>query len=1411
MKHIFTSTIRSLYTLVFVLSFVYGNTSIAQTNVALTATAVNGPGGGSGTCIPTPNLYGPCLYNNGIIPTYNTGGSGGAWSFTWTSTNNGVDSWVKFYWTPGNIPPANSISKMVFYKDNRPMIKADIKYWNSLTSSWVNHATYLNYNNVIADSINFPAIPISTDTIMIANINAGSQSSVTTNPNFREIQIWSMTSCTGTPSTSIQAKYNGSIVNSPVTNVCVGNIVSLSATSNNVSSGHAYQWQRGTSSTGPWTSISGATQPGIDVQAFGSYFYRVIDTCVNSASYAASSSVEVTSALQSLATLSPDYFQSFESWLTSCATGQYLRDIPTANWSNSPPSGLKTWRIDSITTVYTSGWNTATVGTYSPTSWPSTFPTSRSARSHTAGLPPGSTSNLDLHMDLSTPIGGKAMYFYMINQVGSAPVGTDSLKILLSIDSGATWSQLASWDTAAAWRRRIVPINTNSNNAIIRFQGYKSTDIALNESSDIGVDSVYIVGPCSGMPSAGFINLTSPVIACPGTVINLTPNGTTMAGGLVYTWEQSTNLATWSNAVGGSGYSNFSFTTPTLNDTIAYRLKVTCGSNIAYTNTIQFNVPQPQYASIPFSENFESWMTRCINTSVCPSCSLESPSDYWVNFPTVGNNSWRRQDQGALANWTSNTNGSISGNAPQGGYYARFHSNQVSNGITGNLDLFLNCSTVVGNKELQFLYNNVTGTDSLRVWLSTNGGGNFTKITTIGANPNGWANQIVPIASNSSTTVIRLVGSSDVNGSDIAIDQLVVLPPCNGSPNPGIISSASPCPGTAFTVSLLNLSLVANLNFQWEESTSATGPWTQISGATSTSYSTNTVFSNVYYRVRAICLNTNDTSYTPVKLIPIANFYYCYCNSNAISNIGADIGNFNVMWVYTPPLPGSPVPVSVVTNVGTATPLTNNTNAIGTYTDNRYPTTPLIPLYHDSTYQFSVTQINSGNFLSSTCSIWLDKNRDGIFGTGERIFKKNTSQSSNPSEEVDTMYYVPDSLPIGITGLRVVLENPINNSSLVCGQFNAGETEDYLVEIRYPPCDGPTNAGGAYTRDTLGCPGYVMTFGDTTHEHKRHNISWLWEYSPDGNSWAVVPGSQMHDSITLTINGPTYARLRMICVKDFIIDTTYSNAIKISINPPYACYCYSLADGGTMDTSDIGSFVLGSYVFANNPPGPHLLNGEAIQMRTDNTKDTIVLWTNTTYPFMFYHIMKSPTHADAKITMFMDFNNDLLYNITPSYNERIYTGYTNANNYLINGFITIPPYAVPNIRTGMRIILNNDTSPNVQSDSACGAYFSGETEDYVVIFKNQTSVETLGNINQFYVFPNPTEGVFSVSFNALKPVSNATVSVFNLMGIKVTEKQFTQAGKEFSHNFDLSGFSKGVYLVELKADEERIVKRIVVK
>ena len=148
--------------LIFVGLFLFGITQNvqSQTNLARSATA-NHSGGGQ---ISTG--YGPPLYNDGVIYNYNIGGT---YNWGWVTTSG----WIDFTWTS-----AKTISKMVFYKDNRPMTTCTLQYWNG--SAFVNFYTYSNSN--IQDSITFSPV---TTTVLRMNTVAGSS-----NPNHREIKIY---------------------------------------------------------------------------------------------------------------------------------------------------------------------------------------------------------------------------------------------------------------------------------------------------------------------------------------------------------------------------------------------------------------------------------------------------------------------------------------------------------------------------------------------------------------------------------------------------------------------------------------------------------------------------------------------------------------------------------------------------------------------------------------------------------------------------------------------------------------------------------------------------------------------------------------------------------------------------------------------------------------------------------------------------------------------------------------------------------------------------------------------------------------------------------------------------------------------------------------------------------------------
>jgi hypothetical protein len=1148
---------------------------------------------------------------------------------------------------------------------------------------------------------------------------------------------------------------------------CPGNSQTLTV---NVplASGYFFQWQESTNGGATWTNV-GTNSNVYTFTPTTTTLYHAIVTCTNTSTPSTSANVTVNAAPPTYAAL--PYFQDFETWTNYCDS----MDIPVGtgtNWENDPSTGDDSWRRDDQGA--TANW-TFNFGGYFPPSI-SGLHSARFPSSIASGLPPG---DLDLYVNCSAQVGNKALYFYHINQVAFS-VG-DTLLVLLSTNGGTSFTQIGSFDTATSWKKHYLPIVSNSAQTIIRFRGTNPSF----DWTDIGLDSVYVAPPCLGTPVAGLVSPAGTQSGCPGGTYNLSVTGSSMAGNLTYQWQQSINNGvTWTNIPGAN---NIAYTTPALYDTVRYRMYVVCnGSSLADTSTaVIFNIAAPIYASLPYTQGFETWVNYCD--------VLDVPGTSWLNTPATGDDSWRRDDQGASANWIFPPGGAYVPAAYQGSHSARFHT--FFSFASGDLDLFVDCSAP-GNKELQFHHINPGGSDAIEIWLSTNGGTTFTQLQSwnIAA---AWTLRSVPIISTSAQTVIKFRAVADFS-DDMGIDNVQVLLPCTGTPVAGVVDTMSRCSGQAFDLNATGTTLAAGLAYQWQESPNGT-TWTNVPGGTSAMLQGVIITTPTWYRLIVNCTNSGLADTTDPQLIQIAPFYYCYCGSAAGLPDNEDIGNVTIRKY--------PTNVQIFTN-GIASPLSNNPTAVSTYTN--YTGLAPIQLYKDSIYRFFVTQINETTFFASNVAIYIDLDRDGVFNPiTEKILQKTTAQ---PSQQINDTFHIPTTAQVGVTGMRVVLVEGSFSLPDPCFPYLFGETEDYLVNINYTPCNGPTNAGIAHISDTLICPNFPITLIDTSHEHKMSNISWSWQSSPDNVNWTTIAGSANKDTLIQTSgNNNIYYRLEMNCSTSGT--NSYSNVVALVIRPPYQCYCSSYAIGDIItDQSDVGAFSIGSYVF--NTGGPHLNNPAATRSYTTypGPANILTLYADSAYAVSLYHVIRGGVHEDAKATLFIDFNNNFVYDIP---DERVWTGFTSSSSIFINTNVNIPASAVKNVLTGMRLILNSNTGPNVPSDEACGTYVSGETEDFGVRIKDKNAmlgVNSVSGLSSFSLYPNPTTGVVTIHLSQGK-VSNEAISlrVTTITGQVVLSKEYSDTPKEFTTSVDLSGHANGVYLVELSNGSERSVKKLMLK
>jgi hypothetical protein len=905
---------------------------------------------------------------------------------------------------------------------------------------------------------------------------------------------------------------------------------------------------------------------------------------------------------------------------------------------------------------------------------------------------------------------------------------------------------------------------------------------------------------CSGTPAVPTLVPGGIFNVCPSEPITLNAVSAATGGGLSYTWQQSTdNGATWQNIAGASG-SMITFAVGT--DTTQFRAQLSCSNSGQTASSLPVQVnPNTSgliYRSLPYLQDFEQWQSRCSN--------LELPDSNWASFPPTGNASWRREDQGDSASWT----GTViplyympvsSSNA----HSARFHTTETSS--SGSLSVYVDCSGA-GTKTLRFDYINKASAGSnanMEILVSTDGGATFTQLAVLNSMgvSNGWEPQSFDIASTSATTIIKFTGHGEPQWGDfdMGIDNLRILPTCTGTPVAGTVDSASACLGAGVTLSLTGTTAAGALTWQWQQSTNGI-TWDNVIGGTQ-EVATTPLNQDTWFRAIVTCTNSGERDTSAPKLLYLQPFYNCYCNSaSTASSAWVNIGNVTLTTAS-----GS----DTLINVGNPLPQSGNLDAKKHYTN--YTGTGIADLIKDSTYVFDLSYITSNGawawpvMWSSYTKIYIDYNHNSMFDADEVAW-----MGSKPEDVYTTTgnYTVPNTAMTGITRMRIVTNTDgYYDSTLVdpCGPYYGGETEDYLVHIHNTPCSGSIDAGIISTADTSLCPGYLFSLTHAGFDTVSGLTTRIWQTSPDGASWSDVPGTENMTALSGTFTVASWYRVKATCLPSGT--ASFSNEIALSANP--LCYCISHADGGfsgMADSSDIGGFSLDAI---NHPlSGGHLNNSLAVRRNTNFSGEGVTsLYVDSTYEFTLDHILLRNQHADARITMFIDFNCNGSYDIPE---ERVYTGKSTAASWHKAATIAIPETATLNTVTGMRVIINNDTAANTPSDDGCGTYVSGETEDYLVKF--QSSVLGINEAADLYhnitLFPNPSGGTVAIAYDGTT-LENATLLVQTFTGQTIQIQPIGSLNKGRVITLDLKKQSKGIYFIKITSAGGNYVAKVVLQ
>lgn len=1050
------------------------------------------------------------------------------------------------------------------------------------------------------------------------------------------INITAAPACSGTPTA-------GTASASP-TPICPGLTSTLTLTGYTNASGITFQWQSSPDNS-IWTDISGATSTTYTTPALTtSTYYRCVVTCTNSGLSANSSSVQVVVNM------------AYSCYCTSAATSSLDMDITNITFGTINNTSA------TVSLTGTQGTATGTAGMFS--NW-------TSSAVPVPGCMQGAT------IPFSVTIGGTAyshrvMVYIDFNRDGDLTDAGESFSIFAyanptlpnTTSSTITIPLTASIGTTLM---RVVCVESSTVNPCGTYTWGETEDYYINITAAV---------PCAGTPTAG-TTAASPTPICPGLTSTITLTGYTVATGITFQWQSSPDNSTWTNI---SGATSTSYTTPALTASTYYRCVVTCTNSGLSANSTSVQV----VVNLAYS---------CYCTSSATSTADMDITN--ITFGTINNTS-------ATVSLTG-TQGTATGTA---GMFSNWTASAVPvpscmQGATIPFSVTIG-GTAYSHRVMVYIDFNRDGD-------LTDAGEAFSIFAYANpALPNTTnSNIVIPMTATIGTTLMRVVcvESSTANPcgtytwgetEDYYIN-ITAAVPCAGTPTAGT-AAASPtpiCPDLTSTLSLSGYTVATGITFQWQSAPAAGGPWTNISGATSTSYTTPALTTSTYYRCVVTCTNSGLSANSSSVQVVVAMSYSCYCASAASSTGDEDITN---------------VQFGTINNTSACGSLTG-TQGVATGTanlfSNFYNTVPAPSVMQGSTVAMSVTITEcSGSAYSHHVAVYIDFNQDGnLTDPGEQfiIFPYASSNTHTITASIP----IPITATTGNTLMRIVCKESSTIDPCLVSSY--GETEDYRINITAAAaCAGIPTAGTASASPNPVCPGSTTTLTVTGYTIAT-GITFQWQSAPAaGGPWTNISGATATTYTTPALSTTTYYRCVVTCTNSGSSANTASVQVVVGLNA--ACYCVSSATStgdmditgvtfGTINNTSACVNLTGSQGTATGTAGMYSrFAGSAVPI--PNCERGVLMPISVT-------INSCGTSYSHAVYVFVDFNQD--GDFTDANEKTTIFTYANPGTHTISSNISIPSTAVLG-NTTMRILCVESSS----FSDPCGTYTWGETEDYTV-------------------------------------------------------------------------------------------------
>jgi hypothetical protein len=791
------------------------------------------------------------------------------------------------------------------------------------------------------------------------------------------VDIQQASGCTGTPTAGTTALSADS--------VCLGAYVNISLIGSSAASGISYQWQSSNTLAGPYTNISGATSPNYtDTVDANNIFFICEVTCINSGLSATS-----TAAGYYLNPISQCFCTSFaqnsnDDDIGNFTIGSFSNGTCVTPALNNPCS-------DSVYTDYS---NLGPISILSPLSYPVSITQINSASFFGCYAKVWIDFNKDGQFQDSTEL----VYTSTQSQDPSITPSGNILNGNINIPA----LNPGVIDTGIMKMR--VVLSEDDPASLINACG--SYD--YGETEDYLVNLQQAVG-CSGTPVAGN-TVASDTTLCLGAVANFSINGSTQASGITYQWQEN-----GLNIIGATG--------PILSDTVTgpsvYTCIVTCNNTSSSATTTA--------------------VTLVVNPfSICY-CAVAADFSFGTDIGNVTVGSFTNGNASpVIGNSTANNVYTSYTNLTPIPMFSGIPNNIQFTGITNTT--FISGTTIDGKVWIDY---NQDGTFDPITELAVSGTGNYTSVTgsVISGAP------VIPSTALAGVTGMRIMLFEDPFSNPCSApsfsageveDYLVdiqLASACAGAPNGGNATTSDSliCSNSTINLNANSATIGLGITYQWQASSTLSGPYTNITNATNLLYPTDSVSTPTYFQCEVTCTNSGQSSISAPIFVGVnpADSCYCFTGLGGFCN-SASIDGFTIFQTSL--------------GVNTTTNLDNQGNGCSTGVGNQAYTAYGFGIGTDATLaktdSFTVQIITDGG-TASQAKVFTDWNRDGVWNNTNELL---TVCSPCSNDTVTATYLIDPSANIGDT-IRIRVRTRQATIVDACELLGSGETEDYFIVI----------------------------------------------------------------------------------------------------------------------------------------------------------------------------------------------------------------------------------------------------------------------------------------------------------------------------------------------------------------------------